>query len=367
VGIISIVGSGQLARMLIQAAIPLGVRCQVVADRQDDATLGLAACVPLASFTPPPVGAPPLVTFEHELTPMAEVQALAASAVLRPSAAVMALANKARQRVALASAGLPVPRFEVVGTTGEIRTFAGGNWPVVVKFAEGGYDGRGVFVVDGDAALGELEPVLEGRELVVEHCVPIEREIAVLVVRRPSGETAVYPVVETVQRDGMCREVIAPAPIDAAIAARAQQIGVAVAETVGSVGILAIEMFVVGGDVLINELAPRVHNSGHFSIEGAVTSQFENHLRAVLDWPLGDTALRSPWSVMVNVVGSAAGDPAERMAAALAIPGVHVHLYGKSWRPGRKLGHVTVCGDELDEVRRRAHAAVVALGGELMW
>lgn len=360
---LAIVGSGQLARMLIQAAIPLGVTCRVVAAEQDEATRSLAPCVPISAPFPPGE----VVTFEHELTPHDEVVALEARATLRPGAAVMALANKARQRVALAAAGLPVPRFEVVRGIAEIVAFAGADaWPVVVKFAEGGYDGRGVFVVEGEAALRELAPVLEGRELVVEECVPIEREVAVLVVRRPSGETVVYPVVETVQRDGMCREVIAPAPIDEAVSARAQAIGRAVAQTVGSVGILAIEMFVSGGEVLVNELAPRVHNSGHFSIEGAVTSQFENHLRAVLDWPLGQVALRAPWSVMVNIVGSAAGDPAQRLAAALAIPGVHVHLYGKTWRPGRKLGHVTVCGDDLADARRRAHAAVVALGGEPM-
>lgn len=360
---VAIIGSGQLARMLIQAAIPLGVRCDVVAATQDEATVGLAGCVPLhAPFDPPQV-----VTFEHELTPLPAVEALAVRATLRPGPAVMALANKARQRVVLAAAGLPVPRFEVVRSAAEIRRFAArGAWPVVVKFAEGGYDGRGVFVVESEAALQMQGAVFEGRELVVEECVPIEREVAVLVARRPSGEIAVYPVVETVQRDGMCREVIAPAPIDAAAAARAQEIGVAVAESIGSVGILAIEMFLAGGEVLINELAPRVHNSGHFSIEGAATSQFENHLRAVLDWPLGDTALRAPWSVMVNVVGSAAGDPRERLANALAIPGAHVHLYGKTWRPGRKLGHVTVCGVDLADARHRAHAAVVALGGEPM-
>src|SRR5205814_3928909 len=164
----------------------------------------------------------------------------------------------------------------------------------------------------------------------------------------------------------MCREVVAPAPIEPALAAAAEQLAHDLAGAIGLAGFLAIELFVVGGALVVNELAPRVHNSGHYTIEGCVTSQFENQLRAVLDWPLGSPNLRAPHAVMVNVVGSDAGDPTERLAEALLIDDVHVHLYGKSWRPGRKLGHVTALADDLDIARRRAHAAVRALGGLAM-
>ena len=185
-------------------------------------------------------------------------------------------------------------------------------------------------------------------------------------VGRPTGDVVVYPVVETLQRDGMCREVIAPAPIAPTLAAEAERLARDLAHAIALEGVLAIELFVVGGALVVNELAPRVHNSGHYTIEGCVTSQFENQLRAVLDWPLGSPNLRAPHAVMVNVVGSDAGDPTERLAEALLIDDVHVHLYGKSWRPGRKLGHVTALADDLDIARRRAHAAVRALGGLAM-
>jgi len=186
------------------------------------------------------------------------------------------------------------------------------------------------------------------------------------VVRRPSGDIVVYPVVETVQRDGMCREVIAPASITSTLADTAERLAREIASAIGLEGILAIELFVVDGQIVVNELAPRVHNSGHYSIEGCVTSQFENQLRAVCDWPLGSPTLRAASAVMVNVVGSEVGDPTDRLAAALLVDDVHVHLYGKSWRPGRKLGHVTALAGDVDTARRRAHAAVRALGGLAM-
>jgi 5-(carboxyamino)imidazole ribonucleotide synthase len=201
---------------------------------------------------------------------------------------------------------------------------------------------------------------------VVEPCLSLEREIAVQVARRPSGDIVVYPVVETVQRDGMCREVIAPAPIAPELSVAAGQLAHDLAAAVDLAGFLAIELFVVDGRLVVNELAPRVHNSGHYTIEGCVTSQFENQLRAVLDWPLGSPQLRAPYAVMVNVVGSEIGDPTDRLPGALLVDDVHIHLYGKSWRPGRKLGHVTVLADDVAIARQRAHAAVLALGGLAM-
>jgi 5-(carboxyamino)imidazole ribonucleotide synthase len=191
----------------------------------------------------------------------------------------------------------------------------------------------------------------------------IEREIAVIVARSTRGESVTYPVVETVQQDAMCREIVAPAPVVAEVAAGAARIAEQIAEEIGSTGVMALELFVTPDGLIVNELALRPHNSGHYSIEGCVTSQFEQHLRAVLGFPLGSAELVAPSVVTVNVVGTDAGDPAARMADALAVPGAHVHLYGKASRPGRKLGHVTVCGDDFGPTREAARRAARALEG----
>jgi 5-(carboxyamino)imidazole ribonucleotide synthase len=350
--------------MLAQAAIPLSVSCHVFTDGTDEATASLLPQHPIAgSDLARWSDIVDVVTFEHELLDRDIVRAIEATSLpVRPSAAVMHLSDKAHQRRALHGFGLPVPAFVIAHTTRDITAFGDEHgWPIVVKLATGGYDGRGVWIIDAPAALREL-PV-DGRPLVIEPCLPLERELAIQIARRPGGQTAVYPLVETVQRDGMCREVIAPAPSGAALADDARQLAIDVAKAIDLAGLLAIELFVVNGTLLINELAPRVHNSGHYTIEGCTTSQFENNLRAVLDWPLGSTALRAPAVVMVNVVGSDLGDPLDRLSAALAIDDVHVHLYAKSWRPGRKLGHVTALANDVETARQQAHRAVHALGG----
>jgi 5-(carboxyamino)imidazole ribonucleotide synthase len=191
----------------------------------------------------------------------------------------------------------------------------------------------------------------------------IEREIAVIVARSADGEKALYPVVETVQQDAMCREIIAPAPIEDRLAGQAGQLAVRLADEIGSTGVMAVELFVTPDGLTVNELALRPHNSGHYSIEGCVTSQFEQHLRAVLGLPLGPVGLTAPSVVTINVVGTEAGEPAGRLADALAVPGAHVHLYGKESRPGRKLGHITVCGTQPGPTREAARAAADALEG----
>ena len=364
---VGIVGGGQLARMLAQAAIPLSVSLRVFTDDADEATAALIPHHRLDSDDPSSwFHLVDVVTFEHELLALERVRAMErAGLAVRPSAAVMSLSNKATQRRILSELGFPVPGFVTTTTADGVVAFAQRHgWPVVVKVASGGYDGRGVWMLDDADGLDDLP--LDGREFVVEPCFALEREIAVQVARRPNGDAVVYPVVETVQRDGMCREVIAPARIAPGLAAETQQLARDLANAIGLAGFLAIELFVVDGGLVVNELAPRVHNSGHYTIEGCVTSQFENQLRAVLDWPLGSPQLRAPYAVMVNVVGSDEGDPTDRLADALRIDDVHVHLYGKSWRPGRKLGHVTVLADDVDRARQRAHAAVRALGGLAM-
>ena len=194
-----------------------------------------------------------------------------------------------------------------------------------------------------------------GQELIAEELVDFRRELSALVARSPSGEVVAYPVVESRQVDGVCSEVIAPAPdLDPALAAEARQIAERIATELEVTGILAVELFeTTDGRILVNELAMRPHNTGHWSIEGAETSQFENHLRAVLDLPLGPTTARQPWSVMVNVLGGAVEDLVAQRAVALAAePGVHVHLYGKAVKPGRKVGHVTATGTDLDDTTR---------------
>jgi 5-(carboxyamino)imidazole ribonucleotide synthase len=197
----------------------------------------------------------------------------------------------------------------------------------------------------------------------VEELVPLDAELAVLVARRPDGRAEQWPAVATAQVDGVCREVLVPGELTPGLAAAAADLGQRVAEVARSTGVLAVELFAVGDRLLVNELAARPHNTGHWTIEGSVTSQFENHLRGVLDLPLGSTGPTAPHVACVNVFGAADGtDPADRLALALAVPGAHVHLYGKQARPGRKLGHVTVCGDDPTDVRRRAWTAARSLG-----
>jgi 5-(carboxyamino)imidazole ribonucleotide synthase len=199
--------------------------------------------------------------------------------------------------------------------------------------------------------------------VLVEEMVPFQAELAVMVARRPSGETVTWPATETAQVDGVCREVLVPGRLPPAVVDDARALGPAVAEIAGAVGVLAVELLWSGGVLMVNEIAARPHNSGHWTIEGAVTSQFENHLRAVLDLPLGSPAPQHAQVASVNIFGGAAGeDPLALLSGGLATEGAHIHLYGKGTRPGRKLGHVTVCGDDAEEVRERAWAAAVALG-----
>lgn len=359
---VGIVGGGQLARMMLTAASELSIDAVVLATDTDTsapsvwphttvvAALDDTALGPFAQQCD-------AITFDHELVDPATLAALEAHGhVLRPGARALSFSDKAHQRTTLAAAGMPVPRFAVVHSTDDVEAFAAGagGWPVVLKPARGGYDGRGVHIAgDRHAAAA----VIDGTDgpVVAEEMVDIDTELAVLVVRRPSGDTVTYPVVETVQVDGICHEVRCPAAVSTEVASEAVAIAAAVAEQVGSVGVLAVELFVSDNRVLINEVAPRPHNSGHFTIEACTTSQFENHLRAVLDWPLGDTAMVAGAAVMLNVIGRpGTGDPAAHRHAALEVPGAHVHLYGKAWRPGRKLGHVTVLADDTHSAAARA-------------
>lgn len=371
---VGVIGGGQLARMMIPAAINLGLDIRVLAEQPGmSAELGATAVGDYRDLDTVLAFAADVdvITFDHEHVPQPVLRELVDRGVqVHPGPDALQYAqDKIDMRARLSELGLPVPDWAAVEDQDELQAFIDAHGgAAVVKTARGGYDGKGVRVVraaheaaDWFAALAEDA---RGGALLVEELVDFTRELAQLVARRPSGELAAWPVVETVQEGGVCAEVIAPAPTTSTtsttLAAEAERIGRAVAQGLGVTGVLAVELFETSdGRLLINELAMRPHNSGHFSIEGSTTSQFEQHLRAVLDLPLGDTSARAPWSVMVNVLGGPAeGTLDGRYPAMLADqPAAKVHNYGKTPRPGRKVGHVTVIGDDLADVTARARAA----------
>jgi len=386
---VGIIGGGQLARMTAPAAIALGVRLRVLAADPDDSAAQVVVDAPVgdyrdaAAVTAFAQGCD-VVTFDHEHVPMPLLEDLVAGgAVVRPRPQALRLAqDKAAMRACLTSLDVPCPRWATVRDKAELAGFAAeAGWPVVLKTPRGGYDGKGVLVAENpdDAAAWLARAGQPGGTglLLAEERVAFEQELAVLIARSPSGQAAAWPVVQTVQVDGICREVTAPAPgLDPGLAAEATRIGLRIAGELDVVGVLAVEMFQTaagpdgapgdaGGRVLVNELAMRPHNSGHWGMDGAVTAQFEQHLRAVLDYPLGETSLTAPAVAMANVLGgrsSADGGSAmgidERVHHLFAAdPGAKVHLYGKQVRPGRKIGHVTVLGEDMTSVRARASAA----------
>ena len=303
-----------------------------------------------------------VVTFDHEHVPQEIIRALEADgvAVYPGSEALLYAQDKADMRRRLQGAGFPVPAWQVVGSAQEVDAFST-VWPKVLKASKGGYDGKGVWVVDDLAAAREVmsHDLGPGAVWIVEELVGFTQEIAVQVARSPHGQAVAYPPVRTVQTDGICVEVVAPAVPHGASAEEAEALALGVAKELGVVGMLAVEMFDTPGGLVINELAMRPHNSGHWSIEGARTSQFENHLRAVLDMPLGDPRPRQPIAVMVNILGGDLPDLHIAFRHVMARdPGLKIHLYGKDVRPGRKVGHVTALGDDEQALRDRAwHAA----------
>ena len=372
---VAMVGAGQLARMGWQAAISLNVGLVCLGGPGEAAILAGAGLLDGSARDPDALSAlashGDVLTFEHELVDLDAVRRLEQDGmIIRPSSAVLALAvDKLHQRRTLSqSYGLAVPAFAPAPDAGAVDAFAGiHGWPVVLKAVSGGYDGRGVWLCADGAAVAAafLDAGSAGLELYVEETVELEAEAAIVVARSPRGDIAVYPVVETHQVDGMCREVVLGSRLDREIAVAAEAIARRLAESTRVEGLMAVELFVRrGGELLINELALRAHNTGHVFTEAAVTSQFEQHLRAVLDLPLGDPAPSTPAAAMVNIVGPADGsDPTERLAAALEVAGAHVHLYGKTARPGRKLGHVTVCAATPEQALELARAAADRLEG----
>jgi 5-(carboxyamino)imidazole ribonucleotide synthase len=380
------VGGGQLARMTHQAAIPLGQTLRVLATSADDSAAMVSPDVHIGHHTDLDAlrafaAGCDVVTFDHEHVPNEHIRALVAEGhTVYPGADALRFAqDKAAMRRRLAELGAPVPSFAVLSgpDSDAIASFADEHgWPVVVKSARGGYDGRGVWIIsDADEMAGALDDLGHAGELVLEPFVSMVRELAAVVARSPYGQAAAWPVVQTVQDDGICVEVIAPAPdLSDVVAVAAERLALRLAGELGVVGVLAVELFEVTPSAefpdgfVVNELAMRPHNSGHWSMDGAVTGQFEQHLRAVLDYPLGRTDPIAPFTVMGNVLGGddlvgAKVSMDERVHhLAARFPDVKVHLYGKGFRPGRKLGHVNVLGADLAELRRRAQLAAAWLG-----
>nr|WP_109561541.1 5-(carboxyamino)imidazole ribonucleotide synthase [Mycolicibacter longobardus] len=373
---VAMVGGGQLARMTHQAAIALGQSLRVLATAADEPAAQVSPDVVIGSHTDlddlrrVAAGAT-VLTFDHEHVPGELLDKLIAEGVnvAPPPAALLHAQDKLVMRRRLAELGAPVPRFAAIETVEDVDDFAaltGG--PMVVKAARGGYDGRGVSIVDdaSGARAAVADYLASGVPVLAEERVAMRRELAALVARSPFGQGAAWPVVETVQEDGICVTVIAPAPdLSDESGSAAQQLALRLAEELGVVGVLAVELFeTTDGRLLVNELAMRPHNSGHWTMDGAATSQFEQHLRAVLDYPLGATTPVAALTVMANVLG-APEPPAMTMDERLhhlfaRYPDARVHLYGKDERPGRKIGHVNLLGADaadLAKLRERAESA----------
>jgi 5-(carboxyamino)imidazole ribonucleotide synthase len=376
---LGIIGGGQLAKMLAQSASQFGCDVVILERNEHSPASNLASETVLGDWDNPDTllalgKLVDVVTLENEFVDADSLAALEKFGhTLWPSSATVRLVqDKLLQKRALAEAGLPVPRFAPAPDSASVAAAATDfGWPLVLKKRRNGYDGKGNFTVrsagDIDAAWAQLNG--GGNALFVEEFCPFTMELAMMITRGRDGATACYPVVETVQRDHICHLVKAPAPVPAELAARAADIARKAVETVGCVGAMGVEMFLDrDGKILINELAPRVHNSGHYTIEGCVCSQFENHVRAVLGWPLGSPALRAPAAVMVNLLGAASGTGAPHgLARALAVPGAHPHIYGKSLSaPGRKMGHLTTLGNTLEDALATAQRAAdfIKFGGE---
>lgn len=368
---VGVIGGGQLARMMIPAAVNLGIDLRVLAEAGGmSAQLGATAVGDYHDLDTVLRFAADVdvVTFDHEHVPQNILRRLVESGVaVHPGPdALLYAQDKLLMRQKLSDLGLPVPAWARVETEDELQAFLDANGGhAVVKTPRGGYDGKGVRLVSAAHEASDWFTVLAengaGDALLVEELVDFRRELAQLAARRPSGEIVLWPVVESIQRDGVCAEVLAPAPGSAGrIADVAAQIATDVATGLGVTGVFAVELFETTDDrLLVNELAMRPHNSGHWTQDGSTTSQFEQHLRAVLDLPLGATGCTEPHTVMVNILGGPAdGALTDRYAAAMgAHPTAKIHNYGKDPRPGRKVGHVNASGRQLDVVAYEARAA----------
>jgi 5-(carboxyamino)imidazole ribonucleotide synthase len=361
---VGVIGAGQLARMSIAPATALGVNLLLLAADSNDSAAQITQHV-VGDYTDLQTvrefaAQCDVVTFEHELIPLSIVKALEADGVVvRPSSASFLYSqDKAAMRQKLQA--FPSPQFQIVTAVSQVREF-----PVIAKAITGGYDGRGVWKVDSEKELGDL--LHQMPKLLVEELIEFDYEIAVMVARSPHGQATTWAPTQTVQKDGICVMTISPAPqLSAALSEKAQKLALDIAAEVGVVGVMAVEMFVKGDNIYINELAMRPHNSGHWTIEGSHTSQFEQHVRAVLDLPLGDPSMTAPIAVMGNVLGGSKTDMYRPYLHLMArTPALNFHHYKKDVRPGRKIGHVTLLGKDLVDLTNEVQHAVDYMSGEI--
>ena len=368
---VGIAGAGQLAQMTVLAGIPLGLRIAVLGTADEPASSVASGRVD-GSWSDPDAlhelgRVSRIVSLESEFVDSNVLAEIAAAGTpVRPDpSSLVHVQDKARQKQLLAGANLPLPRWVVAASLSELDSIGRDfGWPLMLKRRRLGYDGY------GNATCRTLDEATEAMKrlcgpdgVLVEAFVPFERELAVMIASRHSGGALAYPVVETVQQNHVCSHVVAPAPISASQSRVATEVALAAAQAAEGIGVTGVELFATrDGSILVNELAPRPHNSGHFTIEACETSQFENHLRGVLDLPLGPCEMRTAAAVMVNVLGVRSGLPAPDLAGATGVPGAHVHLYGKrDVRPGRKMGHVTALGVSAADALQRATVAAKAL------
>lgn len=361
--------------MTHEAGIPLGIRFKLLSDTPQDSAAQVVSEVVIGDYRDLDTlrafaQGCDVITFDHEHVPTEHLRALEADGIpVRPGPdALVHAQDKGVMRARLTEIGAPCPRHRIVADPADVAAFAreGGGFPVILKTVRGGYDGKGVWVVRSEAdAAG---PFRAGVPVLAEEKVDFVRELAANIVRSPHGQAVAYPVVESVQVDGVCDTVIAPAPeLSEHLAGEAQRLALRIADELGVVGHLAVELFETrDGQILVNELAMRPHNSGHWTQDGAITSQFANHVRAVLDLPLGDPRPRARWTVMSNVLGGDYPDMYQAYLHCMARdPQLKIHMYGKDVKPGRKVGHVNTYGDDLADVRERARHAADYLRGTI--
>ncbi|WUC79408.1 5-(carboxyamino)imidazole ribonucleotide synthase [Streptomyces sp. NBC_00536] len=373
--VVGMVGGGQLARMTHEAGIPLGIRFKLLSDSPQDSAAQVVSDVVIGDYRDLETlrafaRGCDVITFDHEHVPTEHLRALEADGIpVRPGPdALVHAQDKGVMRARLDAIGAPSPRHRIVSDPADAVAFAAevGGFPVILKTTRGGYDGKGVWFVRSEE--DAEAPFKAGVPVLAEEKVEYVRELAANIVRSPHGQAVAYPVVESVQVDGVCDTVIAPAPnLSEALAGEAQALALRIAKELDVTGHLAVELFeTADGRILVNELAMRPHNSGHWTQDGAMTSQFANHVRAVLDLPLGDPRPRARWTVMANVLG---GDYPDMYAAYLHCmahdPQLKIHMYGKDVKHGRKVGHVNTYGDDLDDVLERARHAAGYLRGTI--